>query len=114
MSTWNARLRLDSRDRSRILVTGTDGDLLKARLPLPEHPRALLTLLEGLALWSGMTLDAAISAGDRWDPSHADTLFGTGRLDSALVRFRPTEPRGRHRIAGLGDFRQLYLLGGGR
>jgi hypothetical protein len=28
----------------------------------PDHPRALLTLLEGLALWSGALLCAAISA----------------------------------------------------
>lgn len=30
--------------------------------PCPEHPRALLTVLEGLALWSGARLDVVISA----------------------------------------------------
>ena len=61
-------------------------DLLQARLPYPlDHPRALLTLLEGLALWMGAPLCAAVSVADTADPSHAiaDGWLGA----SALVRF---------------------------
>ncbi len=48
----------------QLLVQSNErGDLLKARLPArAHHPRALLTKLEGVALWSGGPLCAAISA----------------------------------------------------
>lgn len=101
---------------ARLLVTGPDGDdLLKAHLPnSPDHPRALLTVLEGLALWCGEPLCVAISA-DR-PCSHS---LGLGPFEpedwpqeSALVHFefRFTTPRGR-RLRGLGDFQSLRRLG---
>ena len=46
------------------MTSPTGHDLLKARLPVrSRHPRALLTLLEGVALCSGEPLYAVISAG---------------------------------------------------
>ena len=46
-----------------VVVSSEGSDLLKAHLPnYPDHPRALLTMLEGLALWCGQALCVAISA----------------------------------------------------
>lgn len=42
---------------------GLHGTMLKARLPgSPSHPRAVMLLLEALALWYGMPLHAVIDA----------------------------------------------------
>jgi predicted NBD/HSP70 family sugar kinase len=62
MSCWKATIRVGSRE-AKLLVTDKEGDeLMRARLPShPDHPRALLTLLEALALWSGSPSVAAIS-----------------------------------------------------
>ena len=60
---WNTRLQVEP-DALKILIEDHQGDALKARLPIcPHHPRALLTLLEGVALWSGENLHAALSVG---------------------------------------------------
>src|SRR5579871_1965926 len=98
MAQWPTTLRLDK--ELKLLVTSPQGDdLLKARLPVrPPHPRALLTLLEGVALWSGEPVLAVISAGahrDAWLGSEewGDDLWPT---ESQLVRFdyaTPTLPR---------------------
>jgi hypothetical protein len=60
-------------------------DLLRADLPyVPEHPRALLMVLEGLALWAGEPLHAVISAADSVVASDEP---GVSRMEkSALVR----------------------------
>jgi hypothetical protein len=60
------------------LVTGEEtGDLLKAVLPMgPQHPRAMLTLLEGIALYRGERLDVAVIAGDDCPPWLGSELFG--------------------------------------
>ena len=65
MALWPTTLRIGDKEL-KLLVTSPEGDdLLKARLPIqPPHPRALLTLLEGVALWSGEPLYAVISAGE--------------------------------------------------
>ena len=107
-----------ARPNLKLLITDPMGDdRLKAVLPAtPAHPRALLTLLEGLALWSGQPLTAAVAVADRSGLSPDDTLFGDGvwPTESALVRFEFAEHgRRRRRIRGLGDFRQLHLLNGG-
>lgn len=53
MRDWKPILRV-GQGQALLLVTSELDDVLKARLPLtPHHPRALLTLLEGLSLWSG-------------------------------------------------------------
>jgi len=95
----------------RLLITSPDsGDVLKARLPLsPAHPRALLTLLEGIALWSGARLTAVIAA-EPDCPSWLDSgLFGDELwpAESLLVQYEVVG-RGRpKRLRGLGDFRGL-------
>ena len=99
----------------RLLVSSEGSDLLKAHLPnYPDHPRALLTMLEGLALWCGEALCVAISA-DR-PSSHS---LGLGPFsdaehwpqESALVSYVfVSTDRGR-RLQGLGDFSDLRRLG---
>jgi len=112
MVLWPTTLRITRREL-KLLVTSQQGDdLLKARLPLaPPHPRALLTLLEGVALWSGEPLHAVISA-----DAHCDEWRGTEPwcaglwpAESPLVRFdfAIPPPRARRKIAGVGDFRDV-------
>ena len=112
MATWPTTIRLDK--ELKLLATSPEGDaLLKARLPLrPPHPRALLTLLEGVALWSGEPLYVVISAGEHRDDwlgceTWADELWPT---ESPLVRFDfaiPPPPRPRRTLRGVGDFRAV-------
>lgn len=100
-----------TQDQARLLLTAAEGDLLKARLSTtPCHPRALLTLLEGLSLWNGQPLCVALSVDDhcqRWPgaPLFGDELWPT---ESQLVRFDVVS-RGRRRVrlTGLGNFRRL-------
>ncbi|MBM4366450.1 MAG: hypothetical protein FJ102_09555 [Deltaproteobacteria bacterium] len=113
MHTWKTTIH-PSRSRLRILLTDPEGnEVLKAALPpFPQHPRALITLLEALSLWLGSPLAAAISAAPPVDRRGADALFGDGLfpIDSALVRFDLLPPpRRRRTIPGVGDFRQLRL-----
>ncbi len=90
MACWPTTLRI-GRDL-KLLVSSPEGvDLLKARLPLcpPPHPRALLTLLEGVALFSGEPVCAVISVRrqyDHWLGSErwAEQLWPT---ESPLVEF---------------------------
>lgn len=114
MSPWKTTLSLSAEGELRVLVLSREGhDLLKARLPIPPgHPRALLTLLEGLALWNEPPLSAAISATWTEPPSFDSRLFGDARRpsESALVHFELVLPwRRRRRIPGVGDFRPLRL-----
>lgn len=116
MDTWKTTVEPTAR-RVRLLLTDPDrNEVLKAALPpFPQHPRALLTVLEGLALWAGQPLTAAICAAPSVDRRCAEALFGDGLLplDSALVRFDVLAPARRRRtIAGVGDFAQLRLVHG--
>lgn len=114
MSSWLAKLLVTPKGDAKLLIEGPEGDALKARFPIPNHPRALLTLLEGAALWTGSPLCTAISVDRRLDPMSAAALFGgEWPVESALVRFVYAAPRAKPRrghIAGVGDFRQLHLL----
>ena len=114
MPDWLAKVLLTKDGFTKLWIENPEGDLLKARLPRPKHPRALLTLLEGAALWTGSPLCAAISVEGRPDPTFVADLFGGDWPgDSALVRFVTAVRRDRVRraqIAGIGDFRQLDLL----
>lgn len=99
----------------RLLVTEPEGDVLKAEFTTyPDHIRALLFMLEGLALWSGQKLCVAIHAKRPVDHSLGLGAFGGQEWpeESALVEFVfvETEPKGRRKIAGVGEFRQLRLL----
>jgi hypothetical protein len=108
--SWTVKLAV-SHTEARLLVQDEGrGDVLKARLPArPRHPRALLTLLEGLALWSGSALCVVISADESVQVGCALDLFGSELwpVDSPLVRFEPAVPASRRRLSGLGDFRAL-------
>lgn len=115
MEAWKTMLRVGPHT-AQILVTDRFGnDVLKASLPArPQHPRALLTMLEWLALWSGTPLVVAACVPASCQRTLASTLFGDDLLpvDSALVRFDFVTPQRRRprRIAGVGDFRQLRLM----
>ncbi len=116
MSNWRVTLCPAPR-QVRLLVTDEEGDdLLKARLPQPVHPRAAVSLLEGLALWGGRPLWPVITADGRWPNTCASTLFGGEAWppESALVHFDFVDRRSRRRIRGLGDFRAVYAAEGRR
>jgi hypothetical protein len=118
MTAWKTTIRIRP-EAVKLLVKAPQGDdLLKAQLPgYPEHPRALLTLLEGLALWCGTPLCVAIVADV--PANHSLGLGPFGDVDdgwpasSPLVRFDfvvPT-PRGRRIKA---NFHPLRPLSSGR
>lgn len=116
MDTWKTTV-WPTRRSVRLLMTDPDrNEVLKAALPpFPQHPRALLTLLEALSLWCGQPLTAAVSAAPQVDRRCAEALFGDGLLpvDSALVRFEVLPPARRRRtLPGVGDFAQLRLIHG--
>lgn len=117
--SWTVSVRC-THDETRVLVTEGDGDVLKARLsPEPGHPRALMTLCEGLALWHGLPLCVAVSADDDAREPFERVFYAGGlvELQSPLVRLelRPALGRGRRlRGRGLGDFRGLRRHGGER
>jgi hypothetical protein len=119
MTTMNGTYKVMLRCRPndvQLLVTDMGDDILKAQLTSsPAHPRALVTLLEGLALWQGATVCVAASASEGAQGCCERVLYGGGLLGpvSPLVsvehRLIDRRPR---RLRGLGDFRQLRLLGG--
>lgn len=98
----------------RLLVTDEQGDIVKAQLPArPDHCRALMFMLEALALWCGRPLSVVVSADHPVDHSFGMGPFGDDWPDgSALVRFEfigASRPAGA-RIAGVGDFRVLRRM----
>lgn len=112
MPLWPTTLRI-TREEVKLLVTSPEGDdLLKARLPTrSRHPRALCTLLEGVALWSGEPVYAVISVGKHCAAWLGSDQWG-GQLwpeESVLVQFdlAVPQPRQRRTLRGLGDFRDL-------
>ena len=112
MAQWPTTLRIADTDL-KLLVTSPQGDdLIKARLPSrPPHPRALLTLLEGVALWSGEPLYAVISAGEHRDDWLGCEAWGEDlwSAESALVHYDFAIPpqRPRRVLRGVGDFRAV-------
>lgn len=107
---WRTTLRSLPTEAQLLVSDPEHGDVLKARLPMnPRHPRALLTLLEGLSLWQGRPLGVVLSADDASPPWIGSDLFGDELWpgESPLVQFN-VALRGRpKRLAGLGDFRAL-------
>jgi hypothetical protein len=107
-------------DLTRVLVQDGPIPILKARLPeAPQHPRALETLAEGIALWCGRPLSVAlgVAAEDslcvspRWHAT-VNGLERTPLVSITLVVGRPRRPRGGDGLGGLGvfeDVRQLQL-----
>lgn len=110
LRSWQCTLRV-TQHQTRLLLTAPQGDLLKARLDTrPCHPRALLTLLEGLSLWTGEPLSVALSVDERCRPLLPSTLFGDELwpAESPLVRFEIAQRARRPaRLEGLGDFRSV-------
>lgn len=110
LRSWHCTLHV-TQHRAQLLVSAPEGDVLKARLDTrPCHPRALLTLLEGVSLWNGEPLSVALSAGADCRASLPSMLFGDELwpAESPLVRFDVVQPvRRRAHLAGLGDFRAL-------
>jgi hypothetical protein len=107
---WDCTLHV-TQHQTKLLLSAVDGDLLKARLNnTPCHPRALLTLLEGLSLWNGQLLNVALSVDDRCPVWPGPQLFGDELwpAESQLVRFDIVRrARRKVRLSGLGDFREL-------
>lgn len=65
--TWSATVRLRI-VRMEVTVKGPEGVLMRATLPpMPAQPRALVSLLEGMALWQGAGLHTAVYADERAD-----------------------------------------------
>ena len=116
MSRWDGGLRIDHRGVRLLIADELGHDVLKAHLPLRcDHPRAMLTLLEGVALYSGSCLRVATSVAGSVGHSPASALLGGDLFpaDSALVRLDFSFPTTRRRrIRGLGDFCDVRRLGG--
>lgn len=108
--TWRCKLAVTPNEVQLLIQSEERGDLLKARLPAQaRHPRALLTMLEGVALWSGSPLCAAISADESVQVGCTLGLFGEEpwQAESQLVRFEPAARACRRVLRGMGDFRAL-------
>jgi hypothetical protein len=102
---------------TRLLVVDGPRTLAKARLPhSPHHPRALLTLAEGVALWTGRPLRVAIAvvgpgafcATPRW----LDTLELVTRpvqvtVDAVRHDAVPPDPEPRAGFGAFADVRRL-------
>lgn len=105
------------RDGTRILVqAGATNTLLKAHLATePRHPRALLSLLEGIALWQGAPVRAAIAVDElrsSFEQSpFLDEALGSSRTPLVTLEFVSGRAR-RHRdtLGGMGSFRDLRQL----
>jgi hypothetical protein len=106
--SWKCTLRV-TQHQTKLLLSAPEGHLLRAQLDTqPCHPRALLTLLEGLSLWGGETLRVALCVDDGCRASHGSMLFGDELWpgESPLVRYDIVHPvRRRARLAGLGSSR---------
>jgi len=108
-----AQLQATKSEMRLLIMSLESGDVLKARLPLPPaHPRALLTLLEGIALWSGAPLSVAIVAEPDCPIWLGSGLFGDELwpAESSLVRYEVVGRGHPKRLRGLGDFRRLRAV----
>ena len=99
-----------------VALEGPSDTILKAQLRKdPAHPRALATLLEAIALWQGQPVRAALSAdapGLSCDSTICREAFldGGGALYSLVWVPAGAPRRRRHRLEGLGSFRDLERL----
>jgi len=105
-------------DVTRILVQETHRTVLKARLPdAPQHPRALETLAEGVALWWGRPLfvalgvaaEDALCVSPHWHAT-VDALMRTPLVTIEPVIGIPRAPWRVEDRGGLGDFRAVRGL----
>lgn len=115
MSDWRTTIVVSCREVKLLVTDGLGDEVLRARLPArPEHPRALLSLLEGVALWSGSPVTAAISVVGQARSFFDRDLFGGDwwPADSALVRLSYIDRRRARRLRGLGCFRDVLAVHG--
>jgi hypothetical protein len=86
---WHCTLQV-TQTAVTLLVRDGSRDLLKARFDLHcNHPRALLTLLEGISLWQGRALRVALSVADGCLMGQSSMIFGDELwpAESQLVQF---------------------------
>ena len=105
---WRCVLRVTETDVHLHVTDPELGDVLRARLPMPpRHPRALLTLLEGVALFAGEPICAAVSAVSTSVPWLGSGLFGDELwpASSPLVTFVVAHRGCHRRLASLRDLR---------
>jgi len=109
-------------DLTRLLVQDGPLPILKARLPeAPQHPRALETLAEGVALWYGRPLygalgvaaEDALCVSPHWHAT-VDALTRTPLVTVEPVIGIPRAPWRVEDRSGLGDFRDVRQLRGRR
>lgn len=97
-------------------MAGPDATILKAQLARdPKHPRALATLLEGIALWQGQPVRAALCADARGLSCDSNIcreafLDDGGALYSVVWVPAGAAHRRQRRHDGLGSFRDLERL----
>jgi hypothetical protein len=109
-SPWMTMMRVSPATVTLLVTQAVGTDLIKARLPRdPQHPRAMLTMLEGLALWSGRPLRVVLSATHTCEDCGWAGLFGDELFpgESQLVRFELAARGRRVVLRGMGDFRSL-------
>jgi hypothetical protein len=109
LGPWTCALRLLPSQLTLLVQAPERGHVLRARLPLhPQHPRALMTLLEAMALWRGQPLRVAIDAAVPFQSWLDSGAFGEPMYppDSPLVSFE-VALHGRHvaRLRALDDLR---------
>ena len=112
MALWPSTAFIAGPDLMLLVTVALGVVLIMARLPRrPPHPRALVTFLEGDAMWSGEPLGVEISAADPRDEWFGSDAWheAVWPSESPLVRldFEIRQPRGRRRIQGVGDFRDV-------
>jgi len=114
MTPWKTMLLVEPLAVKLLVKDAKGKDLLKARLPLPPaHPRAVVTLLEGLALWSRPPLCTAIAVDDAVTPGQGDAVFGDMLVPDfgPLVQWDWVEPSSSsQRLTGVDDFTELRRL----
>jgi len=114
-ASWMVTVRCMSAEANvQVTDAWTGRDLLEARLPAgPCHPRALMTLCEGLALWHGLPLCVAVSADADAQRCFEQIFYGDGLVEprSPLVTLEPRPPRQPRARRGRapGDLRKLRL-----
>jgi hypothetical protein len=104
-------------DSTRVLALARPSEtILQAQLSRdPVHPRALATLLEAVALWQGLPVRAALCADASGFSSDSNLcreafLDDGGALYSVVWVHAGAHRRRRHRLHGIGNFRDLERL----
>jgi hypothetical protein len=103
---------------TRVLAMAANETIIKARLsPAPQHPRALQWLLEAVALWQGLPVEAVLCAGGGpggpvtslyrdWFPDFGNPLYTIHWVQGVG---RPRRPMG-DRLSAMGCYSDLKQL----